>query len=181
MLESEISRTICTIYETFGVDFSKPVDYSHPESTFDGMMFVVNAGTSMCNKEKFKDQHDVCADILFILVGGTRMFYKVVNPEDYLMEAYNSVGWKNESNHDSCWRDAIRSVISSVYFKMCKKVQDHLPEEEKLASKDIEFFNTLRMSPIRVSMVKLDDGYHYRLTNVDHRNHTFSVSARGSE
>lgn len=43
--------------------------------------------------------------------------------------------WENISNHDSCWKDAIRSKISEVYFRMCQEVNEEREKDglEKLA------------------------------------------------
>lgn len=47
--------------------------------------------------------------------------------------------WENISNHDSCWRDAIRSKVSEVYFHMCKEVNADRENAglESIAPRDI--------------------------------------------
>lgn len=79
--------------------------------------------------------------IHFILCGGVNVWAVVTDnptPENLELDA-----WENISNHDSCWRDAIRNLLSSIYFQECDFVQRMVPEAERAAPKDIHTYATL--------------------------------------
>jgi len=56
--------------------------------------------------------------------GSVRTFF--AEDENCFMKARNipCERWENVSNHDSCWRDAIRSKVNEVYFRMCDEVNE---------------------------------------------------------
>lgn len=68
--------------------------------------------------------------------------------------------WENISNHDSCWRDAIRSKVTETYFNMCRGVNADREKIglESIAPKDI---HTLARVPMFERLFEILEDVEY--------------------
>jgi len=117
-----------------------------------GLMFHITASVAKYSNDK--DTVETSRNIFFLLCGNTNVWIAEQDPhkEERRWGGINSIpldAWKNTSNHDSCWRsDGVESPLSQIYFDMCDEVNRQLPEEDRVAPKDLSMFNTFGFGDI---------------------------------
>lgn len=86
--------------------------------------------------------------IHIIITRGRRVYVYVDElldlPNKYDLRTGDPTVFKNESNHDSCWRSDGLSVITSTYFEVCSEVwPDTIPEPHRRCPRDTDVYATL--------------------------------------
>lgn len=80
--------------------------------------------------------------------GNTSVFVASQDDEDdeglRYFEAIPSDDWENLSNHDSCWRDAVRSFLIRQYFEMCDEVHPDMRPRDLTSECSIGLCNLWR-------------------------------------
>ena len=111
----------------------------------------------------------------FLMTGNHNVFLAVVDWKwNYLKDISNSA-WKNISNHDSVWRDAIQSSITELMFEAWDHCFKHMPEEhlrEKLKSSGVDMRlsdhggGVIKFARISHEAVNTMDTYFRKITSV---------------
>ena len=107
-------------------------------------------------------------------------FYAMfINPQSVFIqerkEKCSSVpktGWVNSSNHDSCWREGTQD-LTYLGFNCWDMAHRNCPKEFRPKTRDEGLDFSLRwgilgpvFKTVRVEKTLMEDGYHWRITNV---------------
>lgn len=110
--------------------------------------------------------------VYVIMLQNHQVFVHVSRSNSCLNELPQT-GWKNTSNHDSCWRSGC-DIITDLGFKCWDEAFANCPEEHRRYSKDCDTrfdMNFGLLGPIfktvRVEKKSCSDGYHYEITKVE--------------
>lgn len=79
----------------------------------------------------------------------------------FLREEIKPEFYENLSNHDSCWRDAIRGYINKLYFNWAHEIA---PDKAPIELDARLCFDRCERVEYRIS--PKGDGYHYNLVGV---------------
>ena len=121
----------------------------------------------------YKDR-TVCDYLHYIFSGNVSVWFAATNSP--FLDTDPSK-YKNTSNHDSCWSsDGLRD-ISRIYFEQCEKVQDHLPENLKVAPAYVSDFSLLEKVSLVEITINSSEGnrYGYDLTSLKRSNLKLTV------
>ena len=121
--------------------------------------------------------------IHFLMAGNVNVFAAVTEEMFFGFERVPFEAWENISNHDTCWRDAIDSLITQIYFESCQDVHSHLPEELREAPIRTHTLNGLdRVDFAQISFSRSEgDDYRYDLKKVEQSGHEFKFVPKITE
>lgn len=111
--------------------------------------------------------------VYIILLQNHQVFVHVSTTTHGIPGKFPQNGWKNTSNHNSCWRSGC-DIITDLGFKCWDEAFAKCPEEHRHYPKDCDTrfdMNFGVLGPIfktvRVEKKLCDDGYHYEITKVE--------------
>lgn len=73
-----------------------------------------------------------------------------------LSAAYGEKEWVLESDHDSCWRDAVGSRLTDIYFQMSNKFKGRKMSGKPMRPCDLSEFNSFWHTPGYVEIEKCE-------------------------
>lgn len=177
VLEVQASNLVCSLYDRFRSLLTN--DFAEGKNRCEALL--VSISTQFSHSGYAEDGNtlheygssEVYTYAHFILCGNVYV-WSYTGPEGNPVKVPLEQ-WKNTSNHDSCWRsDGVNSILSTLYFDSCEKVQSHLPDEMRKAPKDVPHYNTMGrfmgssiFSFIDIKFKRSDDNLNYRFELTD--------------
>lgn len=131
-----VEKFICDLYENL-VDYR----YSKNKDVFarnEGIYFQVHVGSHCNGYEMDGNTHhpewEGRAKLLFhvIMLSHHQVFVNLTEIESgpgFRAFGIPQDGWKNVSNHDSCWRDSFSSDLYETIYMVCDAAWANCPEE----------------------------------------------------
>lgn len=176
MLSFDIDQVIITLCDQFGLhDHHSKFEYDHENELYrDEAGLLLMFHSEACS---FGSSHIFTSrrDLIGVVVAGHRVWIKRVpaEVEDRTKLLKPDDSWENISNHDSCWRSAIRDACTKIYFDQCEQVNVEREKKEyhRVAPRDITIHIYTMWSPLFQQAVvewkKSNREYFLDLVNVE--------------
>ena len=179
MLKMEVSEVITSIYEkSFRRTKANKFGRNNlGEFHQNAVMFSIDARANHYKNGKRGHASDF---IHFIMCGGVHVWCVVCDESDPFRIPIAQ--WENVSNHDSCWRDAVRDELSTLFFSLCRRAQSGFDEEDRVAPKDVDtnvYFSLLgrpfQFGKVTFARYRDDASYsdRFKITKLEKSNLTF--------
>jgi len=157
--------------------YEQLVHYKEEFTRKEGILFLCTIDAECHGYENDGNTHHEgwqgrCMKYIHVLILNGHQVYTHVEDE-YAFGQIPQTGWKNTSNHDSCWRNGSHE-ITSLGFECWDVAHKNCPKEHRPSTRDqsIRFglgFGCLGnvFKIVEVEKEDYGDGYHYILTKVD--------------
>lgn len=165
-----IIHTINSLYEQL-------IHYKEEFSRYEGIAFLCTIDSEFHGYEKdgnthHEDWYGRSMKFIHVIILNYHQVYLHVSDERPFIGEFPQTGWKNTSNHDSCWRSGC-DEITHLGFKCWDEAHKNCPKEHKPCTKDDEVRFELEFGLcgdlfkiVKVEQEDHGDGYHYNLTSV---------------